>query len=88
MTANFRRALPPRWPRRGCQLSAHFNIAPTDQRFIITSEFDRRKAQCARWDLVNRWARDNLLAKTQYEGVELIKSWIDKDPERLGSLRW
>jgi putative SOS response-associated peptidase YedK len=36
-----------------------FNIAPTDQHFIITSEFERRKAQRARWGLVNRSARDN-----------------------------
>lgn len=36
-----------------------FNIAPTDQHFIITSEFERRKARRARWGLVNRRARDN-----------------------------
>jgi SOS response associated peptidase (SRAP) len=36
-----------------------FNIAPTDQHFIITSEFERRKVQCACWGLVNRWASDN-----------------------------
>src|SRR5713101_8887915 len=36
-----------------------FNIAPTDPHFIITSEFERRKARRARWGLVNRWARDN-----------------------------
>jgi putative SOS response-associated peptidase YedK len=36
-----------------------FNIAPTDQHFIVTSEFERRKAQRARWGLVNRSARDN-----------------------------
>jgi putative SOS response-associated peptidase YedK len=36
-----------------------FNIAPTDQHFIVTSEFERRKAQSARWGLVNRSARDN-----------------------------
>ncbi len=36
-----------------------FNIAPTDQHFIVTSEFERRKVQRARWGLVNRWARDN-----------------------------
>ena len=36
-----------------------FNIAPTDQHFIVTSEFERRKAHRARWGLVNRWARDN-----------------------------
>ena len=36
-----------------------YNIAPTDQHFIVTSEFERRKVQRARWGLVNRWARDN-----------------------------
>ncbi len=36
-----------------------FNIAPTDQHFIVTSEFERRKVQRARWGLVNRWAKDN-----------------------------
>ena len=36
-----------------------FNIAPTDQHFIVTSEFERRKAQRASWGLVNRWAKDN-----------------------------
>src|SRR6266851_6177199 len=36
-----------------------FNIEPTDQHFIITSEFERRKAQRANWGLVNRRPRDN-----------------------------
>jgi len=36
-----------------------FNLAPTDEHFIVTSEFERRKARPARWGLVNRWARDN-----------------------------
>ena len=36
-----------------------FNIAPTDEHFIITSEFERRKARRARWGLVNRWAKDS-----------------------------
>src|SRR6266404_9670961 len=36
-----------------------FNIAPTDQHFIITSEFERRRVQRARWGLVNRCATDN-----------------------------
>jgi putative SOS response-associated peptidase YedK len=26
-----------------------FNIPPTDQHFIVTSEFERRKVQRARW---------------------------------------
>jgi putative SOS response-associated peptidase YedK len=36
-----------------------FNIAPTDEHFIVTSEYERRKVQRARWGLVNRWAKDN-----------------------------
>ncbi len=36
-----------------------FNLAPTDEHFIVTSEFECRKARPARWGLVNRWARDN-----------------------------
>jgi len=36
-----------------------WNIAPTDEHFIVTSRFERRAAQRARWGLVNRWARDN-----------------------------
>ena len=36
-----------------------FNIAPTDRHFIVTSEFERRKAQPSRWGLVNARAKDN-----------------------------
>ena len=36
-----------------------FNIAPTDQHFIVTSEFERRRVQRARWGLVNRRATDS-----------------------------
>jgi putative SOS response-associated peptidase YedK len=36
-----------------------FNIAPTDQHFIVTAEFERRRVQRARWGLVNRHATDN-----------------------------
>jgi putative SOS response-associated peptidase YedK len=36
-----------------------FNIAPTDQHFIVTAEFERRSAQRARRGMVNRWATDN-----------------------------
>jgi putative SOS response-associated peptidase YedK len=38
---------------------AHHNIAPTDTHFIVTTEYERRRAQVARWGLVNGWARDN-----------------------------
>src|ERR1700730_4054987 len=59
MAASLRRALHPRCRGRGCQLSTPLHIAPRDQHFIVTSEFERRKAQRARWGLVNRWAKDN-----------------------------
>jgi putative SOS response-associated peptidase YedK len=36
-----------------------WNIAPTDEHFIVTSRFERRLAQRARWGLINCWARDN-----------------------------
>ena len=36
-----------------------FNIAPTDEHFIVTSEYEQRKVQRARWGLINRWATDN-----------------------------
>jgi putative SOS response-associated peptidase YedK len=38
---------------------AQRNIAPTDSHFIVTTEYERRRAQVARWGLVNRWAGDN-----------------------------
>ena len=36
-----------------------FNIAPTDQHFILTSKYERRAARPASWGLVNSWATDN-----------------------------
>jgi putative SOS response-associated peptidase YedK len=53
-----------------------FNIAPTDQHFIITSEFERRKAQRANWGLVNRWARDNRRASQCINAkAETLEHW-------------
>ena len=36
-----------------------YNIAPTDQHFIVTSKYERRTARPANWGLVNAWATDN-----------------------------
>jgi putative SOS response-associated peptidase YedK len=36
-----------------------YNIAPTQEHFVLTSEYERRKVLPARWGLVNRGARDN-----------------------------
>jgi putative SOS response-associated peptidase YedK len=42
-----------------------FNIAPTDEHFIVTSEFERRMVRRARWGLVNRWASQCINAKAE-----------------------
>ena len=36
-----------------------YNIAPTDQHFIVTSKYERRTARSASWGLVNSWAIDD-----------------------------
>lgn len=36
-----------------------YNIAPSDQHFIVTSKYERRTARTASWGLVNSWATDN-----------------------------
>jgi putative SOS response-associated peptidase YedK len=36
-----------------------YNIAPTDQHFIVISKYERRTARPASWGLVNSWANDN-----------------------------
>ena len=63
-----------------------FNIAPIDQHFIITSEFERRKAQRARWGLVNRWASDNSRASqcinAKAETLELRASFREAFQQR------
>jgi putative SOS response-associated peptidase YedK len=38
---------------------ARYNIAPTDQHFVVTSKYERRTARTATWGLVNSWATDN-----------------------------
>ncbi len=63
-----------------------FNIAPTDQHFIVTSEFEHRRVQRARWGLVNRQATDiqklaQLLSIDQFDlgcsavGLALWANW-------------
>jgi len=36
-----------------------YNIAPTDQHFIVTSKYECRTARPASWGLVNSWESDN-----------------------------
>jgi putative SOS response-associated peptidase YedK len=35
-----------------------YNIAPTQEHFVLISEYERRKVLPARWGLVNRGAKD------------------------------
>jgi len=46
-----------------------YNIAPTDQHFIVTSKYERRTARTASWGLVNSWATANSRASQEEEGV-------------------
>jgi putative SOS response-associated peptidase YedK len=36
-----------------------YNIAPTDQHFIVTSKYEQRTVRPASWGLVNTWPTDN-----------------------------
>jgi putative SOS response-associated peptidase YedK len=36
-----------------------YNIAPTQDHFVLTSQYEQRKVLPARWGLVNRDAKDN-----------------------------
>ncbi len=62
-----------------------FSIAPTDQHFIITSEFEGRKARRARWGLVNHWVRDNSRA-SQYINGRNARGARDDQPTPLNEL--
>jgi putative SOS response-associated peptidase YedK len=39
-------------------LPARYNIAPTTENYILTSDGDRRSLEIARWGLVPSWAKD------------------------------
>ena len=54
-----------------------FKLAPTDQHFVVTSEFERRTGQRARWGLVNRWARDNSRAS---QGINAKAETLEQGP--------
>jgi len=64
----------------------HFNRAPTDEHFIVTSEFERREARLARWGLLNRWARDNRRAaqciNAKAETLERLPSFSEAFQKR------
>jgi putative SOS response-associated peptidase YedK len=54
-----------------------WNIAPTDEHFIVTSRFEQRSAQRARWGLVNRWVRDR---KHAAQTINAKAEILDKIP--------
>jgi len=67
---------------------SRFNIAPTDQHFMVTSEFERRRVQRARWGLVNRRATDNRRASqcinAKAETLEQRATFREAFPARRG----
>jgi len=58
-----------------------YNIAPTQEHFVLISEYERRKVLRARWGLVNSGAQDNLRAaqciNAMAETVEVRASFRD-----------
>jgi len=47
------------WTKTMSATMPRYNVAPTDQHFIVSSKYERRTAQAAMWGLVNSWATDN-----------------------------
>jgi putative SOS response-associated peptidase YedK len=66
--------------------SARYNIAPMQNHFIVTAEYESRKASVARWGLVPRWAKDNKRASQCInaiaETVEVKPSFRDAFKQR------
>jgi putative SOS response-associated peptidase YedK len=63
-----------------------YNIAPTQEHFVMISEYERRKVLSARWGLVNRGARDNSRAaqciNVMAETVEVKPSYREAFRQR------
>ncbi len=63
-----------------------YNIAPTQEHFVLISEYERRKILPARWGLVNSGAKDNSRAaqciNTMAETVESEPSFRDAFRQR------
>ncbi|HVA77478.1 MAG TPA: SOS response-associated peptidase [Candidatus Binataceae bacterium] len=58
-----------------------YNIAPMQRHFIVRLEYESRKAEPARWGLVNRWAKDASQAarciNARAESVEVRPAFRD-----------
>jgi putative SOS response-associated peptidase YedK len=63
-----------------------YNIAPTQEHFILISEYERRKVLPARWGLVNHGAKDNSRAaqciNAMAETVEVKPSFCEAFRQR------
>jgi putative SOS response-associated peptidase YedK len=64
----------------------HYNIAPLQRHFVITTEYENRRLVPATWGLVNRWARDASRAagciNAKAETVEKLASFRDAFKKR------
>jgi putative SOS response-associated peptidase YedK len=64
----------------GADLSFHrprYNIAPTQEHFVLISEYERRKVLAARWGLINRGAKDNSRAA---QCINAMAETVDAKP--------
>jgi putative SOS response-associated peptidase YedK len=63
-----------------------YNIAPTQEHFVLISEYERRKILPARWGLVNSGAKDNSRAaqciNAMVETVEVKPSYREAFRQR------
>ncbi len=57
--------------------SARYNIAPTQDHFVLISQYERRKVLPARWGLVNRSARDSSRAA---QCINAMAETVDTKP--------
>lgn len=54
-----------------------YNIAPSQRQWIVRTEFEDREAVCARWGLINHWAKDK---KTGFKQINARAETIHQRP--------
>ena len=59
------------------EYQARFNIAPTTDHLIVTTDREEREVKVARWGLINHWAKD---AKTGYKQINARSETVEKSP--------
>ena len=66
------------------EYQARFNIAPTSDHLIVTTDREEREVKVARWGLINHWARD---AKSGYKQINARAETVEKSPAFRGAFK-